>query len=141
MKTLKFLTAAFLMVVSFSAFAADGSKSEKLELSYTLKTYIAAVTQGKIAALPEVLDSNIKFTTTRGATIVNQGRTEMLNTLKFSENIVQNCTTEYTVVESNPTMSVVKLTMKYDTFSKVEFISLANTTKGWKITSVSTSFN
>ena len=140
MKTLKTITAALLIAFSFSAFAADGSAKEKLEMNYALKTYIDAVTLGKVAALPEVLDKEVKFTSTRGENIVHHNKAEMLSALKVSENVQQNCTTEYNVVEATPTFSVVKVTMKYEGFSKVSFINLANTTKGWKITSVSTSF-
>jgi len=140
MKTLKTLTAALLITLSFSAFAADGSKAEKLEMNYALKTYIEAVTQGKIGSLIDVLDQEIRFTTTCGKKIINHNKSQVLNGLKFSENVKQNCVTESRIVESTPNLSVVKVTLKYANFSKIEYLSLANTTKGWKITSVSTSF-
>lgn len=140
MKTLKTLTAALLITLSFSAFAVDGSKAEKLEMNYALKTYIEAVTQGKFGSLTDVLDQEIRFTTTRGEKIINHNKSQMLSGLKFSENVKQNCVTEFSIVESAPNLSVVKVTFKYANFSKVEYLNLANTTKGWKITSVSTSF-
>ncbi len=139
MKTLKTLTAALLIAFSFSAFAADGSKSEKLEMNYALKTYIDALTRGKIAPLDEVLDKDVKFTTTRGAKIFNHNKAAMLNSLKDSENVIYDCVTEFNVVESTPTMSLVKVIMKYKGFSKINYVSLANTSKGWKITNVSIS--
>jgi hypothetical protein len=140
MKTLKTITAAFLIAFSLSSFAEDGTAKEKLEMNYALKTYIEAVTDGKIGGLPEVLDKNVKFTSTRGENIMSHGRTEMLGILKTTENVKQNCVTQFNVVESTPSASVVKVTMKYDGFSKVSYLSLSNTTKGWKITSVSSSF-
>lgn len=139
MKTLKTLTAALLITLSFSAFAADGSKAEKLEMDYALKTYIDALTKGKISPLAEVLDKDVKFTTTRGAKIFNHTKIDMLNSLMGSDNVVQNCATEFSIVESTPTISVVKVIMKYNGFSKISYLNLANTTKGWKITNVSIS--
>ena len=139
MKTLKTLAAALLVTLSVSAFAADGSKSEKLEMNYALKTYIDALTRGKIAPLDEVLDKDVKFTTTRGAKIFNHTKAAMLHSLKGSEDVIYNCVTEFNVVESTPTMSLVKVIMKYDGFSKINYVSLANTAKGWRITNVSTS--
>lgn len=140
MKTLKNLTAALLMVVSFSAFAADGSQSAKSDMNYALKTYVDAVSLGKIDGLQEILDQDIHFTTTRNKKIINHNRAEMLKTLKANENVKQNCSTEYTIIESTSSLGLVKLTMKYEGFSKVEYLSLANTGQGWKITGVSTSF-
>ncbi len=140
MKTLKTITAALLIAFSFSSFAADGSAKEKLEMNYALKTYIAAVTEGKLAPLPEILDKEVKFSSTRGEKIMSYGKAEMLKALKISENVKQNCSTSYSIVEGTPTFSVVKVTMKYDNFSRVSYLNLANTGNGWKITSVSTSF-
>ena len=140
MKTLKTITAALLIAFSFSSFAADGTAKEKLEMNYALKVYIEAVTDGKIAPLQEVLDKNVKFTSTRGENIMSHGRTEILHIMQSAENVKQNCVTEYSVVESTPSASVVKVTMKYEGFSKISYLNLANTTKGWKITSVTTSF-
>jgi hypothetical protein len=64
----------------------------------------------------------------------------MLKSLEGIQNVEQNCTTEYSIVETTPTISVVKVTMKYEGFSKITYLNLANTSKGWKITSISTSF-
>lgn len=140
MKTLKTITAALLIAFSFSSFAADGTAKEKLEMNYALKTYIAAVTEGKITPLPEVLDKEVKFSSAKGEMIIIHSKTEMLNALKVSENVKQNCSTSYVVVDATPLFSIVKVIMKYDNFSRVSYLNLSNTGKGWKITSVSTSF-
>ncbi|MFA5245866.1 MAG: nuclear transport factor 2 family protein [Pedobacter sp.] len=140
MKTLKTITAAVLTVVSFSAFAADGIRNEKLKLSYPAQTYVDAMTHGKINALPQVLDKEIKYTTTQGEKIFSFNKAEMLKSLEGIRGVEQNCTTEYSVIESTPTISVVKVTMKYEHFSKITYLNLANTANGWKITSIATSF-
>lgn len=140
MKTLKTITAALLTVVSFSAFAADGIRNDKLKLSYPAQTYVDAMTHGKINALPQVLDKEIKYTTTHGEKIFSFNKAEMLKSLEGLRGVEQNCTTEYSVVESTPTISVVKVTMKYENFSKITYLNLANTANGWKITSIATSF-
>lgn len=140
MKTLKSITAALLIVLSTSAFAKDDTKAEKLNINYALKTYIDAVTHGKIEGLSEVMDKDVKFTTTRGAQIISYNKNQMLESIKSLQNVEQNCTTDYSIVESTPTQSIVKVTMKYEGFSKINFLNMANTGKGWKIVSVSTSF-
>ncbi len=141
MKSLKSLTAALLIIFSASAFANDETKSNKLQMDYAIHTYIEAVNNGKIKDLPSVLDPDVKFTFTKGKEIKNYGKTEIMESLKSSENIVQNCQTDYSVIESNPAQAIVKVTMKYENFSKINFVTLNNTSKGWKIITVSTSFN
>jgi len=140
MKTLKTIAAGLLVVLSTSAFATDDTKSEKLNINYALKAYIDAVAHGKINGLNDVMDKDVKFTSTRGEQIIHHDKNQMLNSLKDLQNIEQNCTTEFSVVESTPTQSVVKVTMKYDGFSKVNYLNMSNTGKGWKIVSVATSY-
>ncbi|MFA6945032.1 MAG: nuclear transport factor 2 family protein [Pedobacter sp.] len=140
MKTLKTITAALLIVLSTSAFAKDDTKIEKLNINYALKAYIDAVAHGKIDGLNDVMDKDVKFTSTRGQQIINHDKDQMLKSLKHLQNVEQNCSTEFSIIESTPTQSVVKVTMKYDGFSKINYLSMSNTGKGWKIISVATSF-
>jgi hypothetical protein len=141
MKTLKTLSAALLILLSFTAFAADETGNEKLNMNYALTTYIDAVTHGNIKGLADVLDKDVKFTSTRGEQIINHNKAEVLSLLKHSENTEQNCSTVYNIIESNQTLSVVKIVMKYPEFSKVTYLNIANTAKGWKITNVSSSYH
>ncbi|HXI01505.1 MAG TPA: nuclear transport factor 2 family protein [Sphingobacteriaceae bacterium] len=140
MKNLTTLTAALLMVLSFSAFAADESNNQKLNMNYALKTYMDAVTHGKISGLSEILDTDVKFTNTRGNKIINYNKSEILRSFNDNQNIAQNCSTDYRVMELNSTITIVKVVMKYEEFSKISYVSMANTTKGWKITNVSSSY-
>lgn len=140
MKTLKAILTVVSMVFCFSSFAEDVPGTQKLSMDYALKTYIDAISTGKLKGLSEILDNEVKFTVTRGEVIVNYTRNEMLNSLKQSENIIQNCVTEHTIVEQNPTQAIVKVSMKYDAFSKINYVTMAQTSKGWKITSVSSVF-
>ncbi|MGV3706541.1 MAG: nuclear transport factor 2 family protein [Arcticibacter sp.] len=140
MKTIKLLTTAFLFIISLSSFGKDENNTEKLKMDYAVKTYIEAVTHGKVKGLSDVLESDAKFTLTQGEKIIRFSRYETLSSLKNNEGIHQNCSSDYKIMEIDAAQAIVKVTLKYDTFSKVNFLSLANTKKGWKITNVSTSF-
>ncbi|MGX5690077.1 putative lumazine-binding protein [Arcticibacter tournemirensis] len=141
MKTLKNIAAALLFVLSVSAFAAEQTQSNKSQIDAAVTTYIDALNYGKIKGLSAVLDQDLKFTVSQGQTILNYNKTQMIESLKAQENIVQNCKTDYTMIESNPGQAIAKVTMKYDGFSKVNFVTLSNTSKGWKITNISSSYN
>lgn len=141
MKTFKsFLAASVLILVTVTSFAKDEPTSQRLSMGFALKTYIDAISSGKIKPFAEILDNDVKFTVTRGEKIINYSRSEMLASMKASANIVQNCTTDYSIVEQNPTQAIVKVTMKYDAFSRINYVTMAQTSKGWKITNVSSVF-
>ncbi|WP_242689125.1 nuclear transport factor 2 family protein [Pedobacter sp. SYSU D00535] len=140
MKTLKTLTATFLIVLSITAFANDDTNNRKFKMDYALTTYIDAISHGKVQGVAEVLDTEVKFTLVQGQKILNYDRQEMLNFIKGLKNIQQNCKTNYQLVDVNATQAVVKISQQYDSFNKVSIVSMANTTKGWKITNVTSSF-
>jgi hypothetical protein len=140
MKTLKALLAATFMALSICTFAGEDPNSQNLSMDYALKTYINAFTSGKVKGFSEILDSDVKFTVARGQKIVSYSKSEMLNIMRNSENITQNCITDYSIVEQSATQAIVKVNMKYDSFSKVNYVTMAQTKKGWKITNVSSEF-
>jgi len=141
MKTLKTLAASLLTIVSLSAFAADGEKSEKLKIDYTLNTFVDAMANGKMADLGDILDEQMKFTVVRSEKMINYSKSQLLNSLKQSENVVQNCETDYDVEKINSSQALVKVIMKYERFTKINYINLDNTKTGWKITSISSSYS
>ncbi len=65
----------------------------------------------------------------------------MLEVFKNYENVVQNCEANYNAIEVGSSQAIVKVTLKYESFSVVNFVTLANSNKGWKITSISSSCN
>lgn len=141
MKTLKTLTAALLIVLSANAFARDDSKSAKMRMDYAINTYVEAVSNGHMKDLPAILDENVKYTVSKGTDIHSYSKAEMLEFFKNNENIVQNCKTDYTILEGGANQSIIKVSMKYDSFTKINLITLTNSNRGWKITNVSVAFN
>lgn len=140
MKTLKTVIAACLLLISVSAFAADDENKEKLNIDNTLNTYVEAVTNGKIDGLKDILAEDVKFSVARSETVINYTKSQLLNSLKESENVVQNCRTDYKVVKINSLQAMVKVIMKYEGFRKINYINLDKTRTGWKITNISSAY-
>jgi hypothetical protein len=72
----------------------------------------------------------------RGTKVMSYGKAEMLGFLKANQNIEQTCTISTSVVENNEDVSVVKVDMQYDGFVRSNYVTVANTGEGWKITNV-----
>lgn len=140
MKTLNTLTAAILFFLSVSAFASNDAKDAKLTMDYTIQTFIDAMAHGKTKSLPKVLDGDIKLTTAIKDKIINYNRSEILQSLKNIENIEQNCNASYSIIDQDSSMAAVKVTLKFPGFTKTSFLNMANTTSGWKITSISETY-
>lgn len=141
MKTLKTIICTFLFFAFVSPSGFAKADDTTLTLDHAIKTYIEAVSLGKIKGLDEVLDKDVKFTVSQGNKVLNYNKTEMLNSMKGTEDLCQNCKTDFSIIERGDAQSIVKVTMIYETFSKVNFVTISNTHSGWKITNVSSSFN
>lgn len=140
MKTLQTLAAALLITFSMSAFAAAEPNSKRFNMNYAVQTYIDAMVNGNTKELADFLDSEVEFSSTRANTVITHKKSEILKSLKDLQNVKQNCKTSYSVLEHNPAQAIVKVSMKYDGFTKVNYVTMKSSSDGWKITSVNSSF-
>lgn len=141
MKTIKSLTAAFLIVFSFSAFANDGSSVSKNKMYFAVNSYIDAVNTGNSKELSNLLDAKVKYTMHSDNEVRSYNKSEFLEVFKSYEGLVQNCRTDFSVLEMAGPQAIVKISMKYSDFTKVNYVTFTSGTDGWKITNISASYN
>lgn len=141
MKALKSIFAALLISVIVTSVGYAKVDKGYLTMDYAIKTYVEAVTMGKVKGVEEILDNNVKFTLAQGNKVINYNKMELINSLKISENINQNCKTNYSIIEKGDAQTIVKVKMDYENFSKINYVTISNTDQGWKITNVSSVYN
>ncbi len=142
MKTLKTVLIALLLTVTYNITKANTpNTNEKLTMRYALSAYVDAFTHGRSTGLADVVDDNAKFSHTRGQQVISFSKTQILESLKGQENVEQNCKTTARIVENTANLVVYKVQMKYENFSRVNYVTMTDTGAGWKITNVSTVFN
>lgn len=108
----------------------------------TLNTYISALTSGSVAEVANLFDSNVKFNISGSKKEFSFGKKEMLAFMKKNEGVVQqDCSTSFEWVDSQSNVAVAKVTQKYPSFSRVNYVTLVESADGWKITHVQSMFN
>ncbi|GAC1307949.1 MAG: hypothetical protein NVSMB24_20790 [Mucilaginibacter sp.] len=140
MKTLKTMLMGLALLFAFGtavAATAYGSKPTKDEV---FNTYLNAVVHGKLTGFEDAVDDDAQFNIIRGDNVNTISKQQVINSLKLSENVDQNCECTKTVVQDTDNMSVLKVEMKYVDFSRVDVITAERAGKGWKITKVDTSY-
>lgn len=140
MKTFKTLALGLCLLAGTIAKADTKPSAATLSKDYTLNTYIDLVEHGKLDGAKYIFNGNTKFSMLRGDQVVSYTRTEMLAFMKQNKNIDQNCTTNTTEIESKNDTSVIRVDMQYKDFVRRNYVTIANTKKGWKITEVYTVF-
>ncbi|WP_295767830.1 nuclear transport factor 2 family protein [uncultured Mucilaginibacter sp.] len=136
MKTLKSIILGLALLVTANVVKADEPSTIKLTKSNAIDAYISSVTLGQNTDLNNVIEHNAKFNILRGKQVMSFGKADMLKFSKENQNIRQDCTTSVTEVESNDDMTIVKVDMNYGTFNRTNYVTVANTGDGWKITNV-----
>ncbi|NOW99154.1 nuclear transport factor 2 family protein [Mucilaginibacter sp. SG564] len=137
MKTLKsILLGLTLLVVGSAAKAIPYNDGDNLTKTFAINTYVDAMTRGKLQGLNDVVDQNAKFSLLSGKKIITFTRDEIFQSLKLNKNVEQDCTTSTTIIQSNSDITVVKVDMQYERFVRSNYVTIANTGKGWKITNV-----
>lgn len=136
MKTLKSVTLALALLITCSFAKAADEPTANLTRVHAINVYLDAMTRGKVDGLSQVVDASAKFNMLRGSTIMSFDKKQMTDFLKAEKNVEQTCTTNTEVVESNLNIAVVKVDMKYHDFTRSNYVTIANTGKGWKITNV-----
>ena len=136
MKTLKTMMLGLVLVAGFGIAKANTPNDKKLTQNYAINTFIDAMTRGKLDGFNDVLDNTMKFSQLRGKTVLSFSKKEMLTFMETNKNVEQICTTSTSVVEQDSNVEVVKVNMNYGSFTRTNYVTLANTGTGWKIVDV-----
>ncbi|GAA4330077.1 hypothetical protein GCM10023149_35130 [Mucilaginibacter gynuensis] len=138
MKTLKLIIPAIALMLAVNITKAEDGKQpvEKLTKSYAVNTYIDAITHGKVDGLDQIIDNNTKFNMVQAKKVVSYSKTEMIKHLESLRNIEQTCSTTADVMEEDNDVSVIKVNQYYPGFIRTNYVTIANTGSGWKITNV-----
>ncbi|WP_419802910.1 nuclear transport factor 2 family protein [Mucilaginibacter sp.] len=142
MKTLKTIFIALLVTLTFTAAKANTPNlKERLTMRYAINTYVDAFTHGKTAGLAEIIDDNAKFSHNRGQQVISFSKNQILQSLESEQYVEQNCTTTTKIIESATNLVVYKVQMKYQNFSRTNYVTMTDTGNGWKITNVASVFS
>lgn len=135
MKILKSMMLGLALVIACTAAKADG-KPTKADV---LNIFMDASAHGKMEKFENVLATDLEYNIQRGERTIKADRKQMIDFYKANQNVEQNCKCTTSTVEDNDRYMVVKLEMKYDTYTRVNLVTIMDTAGGWKVTKVNTS--
>jgi hypothetical protein len=141
MKTLKAVVMGLaLLLVCGLAQAASGTKHNNSTKEEVINAYVDAVVHGKLSGVSDAIDDDAQFNMKRGSNVNTLNKPQVLDALKSGENVEQDCQCTKTVLQDNDDVSIIKVDMKYNDFTRTDVITAQRAGNGWKITKVETSF-
>lgn len=105
-----------------------------------IDSYIQIATAGNTDGIQHLFSDDFKWTQSSNAKTKTYSKSEIVNFLKSSKGIKQNCQTTYNIMEKNDNCVMVKVEMKYDNFTKIECITLCNVNQEWTINQIIESY-
>ncbi len=141
MKTIKITALALSLFLLLGTAKADKPKSHAaFTIKFSVNAFINADVHGACDGLTDIIADNAKFSLMRGDQMLCFNKKEMVKSMESLRGVQQNCTTNYNVVETFDKYVLIKVEMKYPTFSRFNYITMNECSDGWKITNVSSIF-
>ena len=141
MKTFKITSIALSLFLLLGNAKADKPKRHTVfTMPFSVNAFIDADARGLCDGLADIIADNAKFSVMRGDQMLCFNKKEIIKSMESLRGVQQNCTTNYKVIETFDRYVLVKVEMKYPTFSRFNYITLHQCSDGWKITNVSSIF-
>jgi hypothetical protein len=138
MKTLKSLLAGITLLFVCVAVNAKPANVKQTK-DDVVKIYVDDITSGKINDLNTIFDEDLEFNMQRGENVNTWNKGQLLDYLKNNATADSSVKTTTTVTQDGDDSSVVKVEFKYDSYTRVDTITLVHT-DGWKITKIKSEF-
>lgn len=136
MKTLKSIVLGLALLVVGTVANAANKPAIELTKNEVLNIYINALVHGKVDGLENILADDVKFTMYRGTSEVNLNKKNILAALKASENIEQGCTTTTAVLDETKKSMVVRVSMDYGGYKRINLLTISLNRADFKITKI-----
>lgn len=138
-RTIATIATAVVMTLSFSSYATTTINPLKTKkANEILLTYVEATSIGNLDLNKYLFTEDFQYTNT--ANKGKYGKKEYLEFLKINKGINYNCTTSYEILDQTSSTAMAKSIMKFENFTRVDHITLEQSTDGWKISKVITSY-
>jgi|GEM_PF-244072 len=144
MKILAHLCIAILCLFTTTASAhiEKGPRTRMLtQTTHILNAYIASVAQGNVAQIGTLFTNDFKQNISGKDRIYSYNKDQIVKQLKNNKGIQQDCICSYQIIEQTKSSAIAKVSMKYDNFTKTDYLTLYQDGIQWKISQVNTTYH
>lgn len=138
-KIIATIATLFTLAFGFNASAAEKANPLKnLDATKIALTYVEAISLGNTEFNKHLFTSDFEYRNAINDQV--SSRSEYLAFLKANKGLKYNCETSYEILDQAGTTSVAKSTMKFEKFTRVDYITMVQTVDGWKVSKVVTTY-
>lgn len=138
-KIIATIATLFSLVFSFNASAKETVNPLKdVNVNKIALTYVDAITLGNTEFNKHLFASDFEYRNSASDQVAS--RSEYLAFLKANKGLKYNCETTYEILDQAGNTSVAKAIMKFEKFTRVDYITMVQSVDGWKVNKVVTTY-
>jgi hypothetical protein len=139
-KLIAIITASlFAFASGFNASAREAVNPLKdVNTNKIVLTYAEAITSGNTDFNKHLFTADFEYL--NSASNASYDRTAYLGFLKANKGVKYNCSTDYEILDQAGKTSVAKVSMKFENFTRVDYITMVQSADGWKVSKVVTTY-
>ena len=139
-KTLATIATALIMISSMSSFAANKTNPIRSEASAAVLTsYLKATTLGGTSANTYLFAEDFEYSNAANGDRFT--KKEYSNFLEAHKGIQFDCETTYEILDESGDTAIAKVSMKFDNFTRIDYVTLSQSKDGWKVSKVVTGYS
>lgn len=136
------LLVAFILT-STSAFAISTGKANRstvAAINHTLDLYTNAVSKGQVGTIDQLFSEQFhhRYVGAKKSFVFN--KQQLVSFLKNRKNVQEQCETSYSIVDENKGMAIAKVAMKYEDFTRVDYVTISQNGSGYQISQIVSTF-
>lgn len=141
MKTIRLFTIAAIVTISSLGFAvAKGNDVRVAKATNGVELYIDLLCAGDMESVDYLFDQQLTYEVSNNGKVTKYSRQQLIDHMKQGKGIQQDCRTNYAIVESCGDYALAKVEMKYDSFSRVDYVTLNRYGNEWKVSQVTSTY-
>lgn len=133
------IATTLLMIISLSSFASSKiNPLKEMNTKAIMTTYIEAIALGSDMYNKYLFTEDFEYSNTANDHKFN--KKQYLKFLKDTKGLKFDCKTDYQILDETGKSCVSKATIKFENFTRVDYITLHKTEDGWKVSEVVTTY-
>lgn len=134
------ITTSLFMLVSTYVSKAENNSSEIHSPAATVNNYLESTLKGNVDMLSYLYGNNFEYIVQANGKENKYSKKDYLNFLTKSKDLKYNCESSYTILDANDNYSIAKVSMKFDTFERIDYITLCREDNSWKVNKITTTY-
>ncbi|NGM62188.1 hypothetical protein G5B30_09700 [Sphingobacterium sp. SGG-5] len=128
--------AAVVLTLSLSSFASTTKTPSGISITYVMDHYIGYLMQGQGTLDERLFTKNFEMTVYAQDNERKINKRQLVRFLKKTKGLSYDCETNYKILDASPRCTIVKASMAFEHFTRVDYITLCLEKEDWKISKV-----